>query len=460
MDVVTSTVPFPDRFRAKVSSREATVTVVGLGYVGLPTAIAFARAGFRVVGADLDRRKVDEVNAGRSPIPEVEEADDIARLVSGKRLWATTDVDAACREGDAVLLIVPTPVTADKQPDLTFVRAAAESAARGARRGQLVVLESTTYPGTTEEFVVDALIRIAKLKPGSDVGVAYCPERYNPGDAEHPLHRVHRVVGAVTPEWAEATAALYGVLNGGRVTVVRDLKTAEAAKVIENVQRDLNIALVNELALIFERVGIDVEEVLDAAATKWNFARYSPGPGVGGHCLPVDPYYLTSLAQRLGYHSRVILAGRAVNDDMPGHVVDLVARGLNDARKPVNGSRVAVLGLAYKAATGDARESPARGVVHGLRALGADVRVADPFVHADVARALFGVAPAPAAEAARGADAVVLLTDHREFRDLTPARVAEVAAPACVIVDARAFYDREDVARAGLHYRGIGRRPA
>lgn len=441
-----------------VRNRAARICVVGLGYVGLPTAVAFARAGFRVVGADISPAKVDAVNAGISPLTDLGLEDDVRATVAGGKFSASADVVSACREADAVLLIVPTPVDDTKRPDLSFVRSAAESAARGLRPGQLVVLESTTYPGTTEEIVVEATERLSGLQAGKDFGVAYCPERYNPGDPAHRLDNVHRVVGAIDPAWTEVSAELYGSLNGGRITRVRDLKTAEAAKVIENIQRDLNIALVNELALIFERLDIDVNEVLDAAATKWNFVRYQPGPGVGGHCLPVDPYYLTSLAERHGYHPRVILAGRAVNDSMPGHVVDLVAEALNDARKPVKGTRIAVLGLSYKADTGDARESPAAHVVHALAARAADLRLCDPLIPSKEIERLFGRPGVDLKTALHEAEAVVLLTDHAPFRQLSLADMASLAARGCCLIDTRNVHEPQIAARNGFVYRGIGRR--
>jgi len=441
----------------RLHRKEFTVTVVGLGYVGLPTAVAFARAGLRVIGADVNAAKVDLLNKGVSPLKDLDLDEQIADVVKRGLFSATTDVVEGCRRGDAVLLIVPTPVDAMKQPDLSFVRSASEAAGRGLRPGQLIVLESTTYPGTTDEIVVPITQKLSGKRAGVDYGVAYCPERYNPGDPEHTLENVHRVVGAITPPWGDVAAAMYGLLNHGKITRVRDLKTAEAAKVIENIQRDLNIALANEFALIFERVGIDTYEVLDAAATKWNFVKYSPGPGVGGHCLPVDPYYLTSLAQRLGYHPQVILAGRSVNDSMPLHVVDLVIDGLNEVGKPVKGSKIAVLGLSYKANTGDPRETPAEGVVHALRERGADLRLCDPMISSSEIQKVFHLPGVDIKEALDGADAVVLLTEHKPFRALSLDDLKARAATQCAFVDTRNVYKPVDVRAAGFVYRAVGR---
>lgn len=442
----------------RIRDRTAVVTIVGLGYVGCPTAVAFAEQGFKVIGADLSEEKIHRIREGRPPIHEPGLEERLQRVVKNGLLEATTDVDAACAQGDCVLLIVPTPVDAMRQPDLSYVRGASRTAAGNLRRGQLVVLESTTYPGTSEEIVLAELNRNKDgLRAGPDYGVAYCPERYNPGDTEHNLSNLVRVVGAIDDDWADCAAALYGTLNGDQIARVRDLKTAEAVKVIENVQRDLNIALVNELARIFERLGIDTHEVLDAAATKWNFIKYTPGPGVGGHCLPVDPYYLTSIAERVGYHPRVILAGRATNDAMPKHVADLVMDGLNEVERAVKGSKVAVLGLAYKAGSGDARESPARRLVQLLDARGAQLALVDPLVEDDAVQEVFGHPSTPLDDALQGAHAVVVVTDHDEIRRLQVARIKELADASCLVVDTRNLLDPEEVTQAGLRYKGVGR---
>lgn len=442
----------------KVRDRKAVLCIVGLGYVGLPTAVAFAKEGFPVIGADLSKRKVDLLNQGISPLADLDLDQDVAATHKSGHLKATTDVVAACNQADVVLLIVPTPVDDAKQPDLSFVASASEAAAKGLRKGQLLILESTTYPGTTEDYVVRLAEKHSGLKAGKDFGVAYCPERYNPGDPQHTLANVYRVIGAVTPEWADVCAAMYGVLNGGKITRVRDMRTAEAAKVIENIQRDLNIALVNELALIFERLDIDVHEVLDAAATKWNFVKYTPGPGVGGHCLPVDPYYLTWMAERLGYHPRVILAGRAVNDHMPEHTVGLVADALNELGRPIKGTPIAILGLSYKANTGDVRESPAEGVVRALQRRGADLRLCDPFIETVEVEHHFALPNRSLQDALRGAHAVVLLTDHDDFRKLGVAKLKAAAGRNAALIDTRNVFAPAEVRKAGLLYRGIGRR--
>lgn len=441
----------------KVRSRTAQVAVVGLGYVGLPTAIAFAEAGFRVHGADLDARKISVLNEGRSPLGELGLDSAVRSVVDNGRFTASQDVVAACAVADIVLLIVPTPVTDAKRPDLSYVESATQAAAQVARAGQLIVLESTTYPGTSDEIIIPALEQATGLKVGTDLGVAYCPERYNPGDKDHTLDSVHRVVGAINADWAKVAAEFYGVLNDGKITIVRDLKTAEASKVIENIQRDLNIALVNELALIFERMGIDTHEVIDAAATKWNFVPYRPGPGVGGHCLPVDPYYLTSVAERLGYHPKVILAGRGVNDSMPHHVVDLLVDALNDAGKPVKGTKIVALGVAYKPETGDCRESPAMEIVKSLARRGADLRIVDPHVATDEIERRTGFQSMPLADALDGAEALVFLTPHLEFTGLTIADLKQSLLPGAAVVDTSRTFDADESRAAGFAFRAVGR---
>ena len=271
----------------KIKSKSARIAVIGLGYVGLPTAVNFAENGFSVIGITRTQGKVDVINAGGCYLTDLHIDERVRRLVGLRKLTATTDTAAATRDSDVIIITVPTPITSDKRPDLSFIVSAGQAVAQGLSRNKLVVLESTVYPGVVDE-VLKPILEESGLKAGIDFGLAYCPERYNPGDADHSIRDVVRIVGGITPEWTEATAQLY-VSNAKDVVTVKDIKTAEAAKVIENIQRDLNIALMNELALIFERLHIDIMDVIKAASTKWNFIVYYPGAGVGGHCLPVDP---------------------------------------------------------------------------------------------------------------------------------------------------------------------------
>ena len=436
----------------KIKDKTAGITVIGLGYVGLPTAVNFAENGFSVIGVNRTQSKVDLINAGGCYLTDLNLDERVKRLVERGKLTATIDTAEATRKSDVISITVPTPVTSDKRPDLSFITSAGRAIARGLGLNKLVVLESTVYPGVVEE-VLKPILEESGLKAGVDFGLAYCPERYNPGDADHNIRDVVRVIGGITPEWAQATAQLYKS-NAKDVVVVKDIRTAEAAKVIENIQRDLNIALMNELALIFERLHIDIMDVIKAASTKWNFNVYYPGAGVGGHCLPVDPYYLVNKAAELGYHSQVITAGRAINDYMPLHVFQLVADALNEQERAVNGSKIAVLGLSYKENVGDPRESPSKVVVEELRKRGAQVHLVDPYVDEQTLRAL-AIPEATAYDALAAADALVLMTAHRDFAGLDLRKIKGLMRTP-VIVDGRRFFDPETAAKLGFTYKGVG----
>ena len=436
----------------KIKDKTAVIAVIGLGYVGLPTAVNFAENGFSVIGVNRTQSKVDLINAGGCYLTDLNLDERVKRLVERGKLTATIDTADATRKSDVISITVPTPVTSDKRPDLSFITSAGRAIARGLGLNKLVVLESTVYPGVVEE-VLKPILEESGWKAGVDFGLAYCPERYNPGDADHGIRDVVRVIGGITPEWAQATAQLYKS-NAKDVVVVKDIRTAEAAKVIENIQRDLNIALMNELALIFERLHIDIMDVIKAASTKWNFNVYYPGAGVGGHCLPVDPYYLVNKAEELGYHSQVITAGRAINDYMPLHVFQLVADALNEQERAVNGSKIAVLGLSYKENVGDPRESPSKVVVEELKKRGAQVHLVDPYVDEQTLRAL-AIPEATAYDALAAADALVLMTAHRDFAGLDLRKIKGLMRTP-VIVDGRRFFDPETAAKLGFTYKGVG----
>lgn len=435
----------------KIKNKESTVCVVGLGYVGLPTALFFSENGFNVIGVDVEEKKLTLINQGISPLGELGLDERLQKVVEDGRLVATSDLPGATSESDVILLIVPTPVTPSKDPDLSYIVRAGEDVAKGLGKGKLVVLESTVYPGVTEE-TLQPILESSGLKAGVDFGLAYCPERYNPGDDAHSLEKVARVVGGITPEWAEITRELYQFIIEKDIRVLRNIKTAEAAKVIENTQRDLNIALMNELAMIFEKIGIDVMEVIDGASTKWNFNAYYPGGGVGGHCLPVDPYYLVKKAKELGYHSKVIAAGRTINDYMPKHVFGLLTDALNDNERPVKNSKVVVLGLSYKENVGDDRESPSKELISELEHNQALVTIVDPYIEET---GVYGTLESDVYTALEDADAMVLMTAHQEFRELEFERVKELMKIP-IIIDARRIYDPEKLREMGFHYSGVG----
>jgi len=410
-----------------------TVAVIGLGYVGLPLAEAFARH-LQVYGVDVNPARVESIR--RSP--------------AVKGLTVTTDPSVVSRAQFAIIA-VPTPVTPSKQPDLACVRGAATSVGKHLRAGTIGVLESTVYPGVTEEVVVPILEAESGLRCGRDFKVAYCPERINPGDPEHTIDRSTKVVSGMDEETADKVAALYGLI-AGKVFRARDIKTAEASKVIENVQRDLNIALVNELSLIFSRMGIDTGAVLDAAATKWNFHRYSPGM-VGGHCIPVDPYYLVFRASELGYHPQVITAGRAINDSMRKHVAEMMVKGLIRVGKVVRGARVLIMGLTYKEDVPDTRESPSFHLAEELAEYGVTVLACDPFVRDEEIPAC--VTMLDSVDSARDIDGFVLAVAHRQFREMPIAELRAKAGPHPVLVDVRRAYDPVEAERHGFAYRTL-----
>lgn len=398
--------------RARLERREATVGVVGLGYVGLPLAVAFGEAGFRVVGLDVAADRVGALNAGGSHVPDVPSAA-VAALVGAGRLRATTDA-AELAAADAISICVPTPLSKTRDPDLAAVVAATEQVARALRPGQVVVLESTTYPGTTREVILPRL-QATGLEAGRDVFVAFSPERVDPGNPTYGIRNTPKVVGGLDPTSTALAVALYRQIID-TVVPMSSPEAAEMVKLLENTFRAVNIALANEVALMSDRLGLDVWEVIDAAKTKpFGFMPFYPGPGIGGHCIPLDPFYLSWKMKTLNYRARFIELAGEVNAEMPYHVVAKVAAALNDARKSVNGAAVLVLGVAYKPDIDDPRESPALDVIGLLRQRGADVAYSDPHVAAVrvLGETLRSVDLTP--EALRAADCVVVVTDHRAF---------------------------------------------
>ena len=398
----------------RLQSRKARVGVVGLGYVGLPLAVEFARSGLTAVGIDVDVRKPAAILRGESYIPDVSSAD-VASLVASGHLQATTDF-SVIKELDTINICVPTPLRKTKDPDMSYIVAAVESIAAHLHPGLLVVLESTTYPGTTEE-VVQPLLERGGLKAGVDFFLAFSPERVDPGNGHYTTRNVPKVVGGTTPVCSELARALYSVAID-TVVPVSSPRVAEMVKLLENTFRALNIVLVNEMALMCDTLGIDVWEVIDAAKTKpFGFMPFYPGPGLGGHCIPIDPFYLSWKAKQTGFDPRFIELAGQVNGGMPHFVVDKITDALNRHAKSVNGSTVLILGIAYKRDIDDMRESPSLDVMALLHKKGARVRYADPYVPTLAARAWHGgfdmqTEPlTPAAIAA--ADCVAILTEHR-----------------------------------------------
>jgi UDP-N-acetyl-D-glucosamine dehydrogenase len=393
------------------------IGIVGLGYVGLPLAVAFAEAGHEVVGVDADPVRVEALNDGRSYVEDVPSA--VIDGVGG-RLAANSDY-AVLGDCDGVVICVPTPLSNSREPDLSYVLAAAEGLAAVLHQGQLVVLESTTYPGTTRERLLP-ILESSGLRVGEDFHLAFSPERIDPGRTDFTVRTTPKVVGGITPACAERARRLYATICD-EVVVVSTPEAAELSKLLENIFRSVNIALVNELSQLCDRLGIDVWEVVDAAATKpFGFMRFDPGPGMGGHCLPVDPFYLAFKAREADFYPEFVELAGKLNQTQPAFCVERIARALNDAGKPVRGSRVLVLGASYKAGIGDTRESPALKIIRLLRERGAEVSYHDPHVPA---LPELGLESEPLDAAVAAADLAAIVTAHREID--YPALVAEAA---------------------------------
>jgi UDP-N-acetyl-D-glucosamine dehydrogenase len=399
----------------RIENRNTRIAVIGLGYVGLPLALSFARAGFDVSGVDLDEAKVAGLNAGRSYISDVSDAD-LAPYIADwddGRLRATTDY-AVLASADVVIICVPTPLSKTKDPDLSYIVSAADQIARHAHPGQLVVLESTTYPGTTDEIILPRLAGNG-LVVGQDFFLAFSPERIDPGNTIWRIDNTPKVIGGATPRCAEVAARLYETIVP-RVVRVSSTRTAEMVKLLENTFRAVNIGLVNEVALMCDRLGIDVWEVIDAASTKpFGFMPFYPGPGLGGHCIPIDPHYLAWKLRTLNYNARFIELAADINFAMPGYVVGKVQDALNDARQAVKGARLLILGVAYKRDVGDVRESPAIDIIRLLQAKGADLAYHDPYVPHLVHEEIDLRSVALDADTVHAADCIVVVTDHHGY---------------------------------------------
>lgn len=368
-----------EKLLSRIAERKITVGVVGLGYVGLPLAVEKAKAGFRTIGFDVQEEKVKQVNAGHNYIGDVVDAE-LAQLVRNGTLSATSDF-SFIKDVDFVAICVPTPLDVHQEPDISYVESSAKSIAGHLTTGTIVVLESTTYPGTTEELIKPILESGSGLKCGKDFYLGFSPERVDPGNAVYKTKNTPKVVGAVGKDAQDVIAAMYGAVLGDKVHVVSSPSVAEMTKILENTYRNINIGLINELAILCNRMGIDLWEVIEAAKTKpFGFTAFYPGPGLGGHCIPLDPYYLTWKAREYGFHTSMIEASMMINDHMPEYTVERCGKILNRHRKALNGSRVLVLGVAYKQDIDDYRESPALRVIEELEKTGASVTFYDPYI--------------------------------------------------------------------------------
>ena len=413
-----------------------TVAVLGLGYVGLPVALSFARAGFSVVGYDTNERRIAALKEGHDWTGEA----DRAQLTATKLQLTSNDADMAA--ASFFIITVPTPIDGDRRPDLAAVVSACEAVGRVVRRGAMVVLESTVYPGVTEEICGPTIARTSGLVQGVDFNMGYSPERINPGDREHTIERIVKVVSGDNEASLQRVAAAYGAIIAAGIHRAPCIKVAEAAKVIENTQRDLNIALMNELAIIFHRLGIRTKDVLTAAKTKWNFLDFTPGL-VGGHCIGVDPYYLTAKAEAVGYHPEVILAGRRINDGMGRYVAQQLVRLLSSLTKPLQAARVAVLGLTFKENVPDIRNSRVPDIVFELRQFGISPIVHDALADADETKHEYGITLAKLEEV-EGLDALILAVPHTAYVS-DPGRLCAAITPGGAIMDIKSAMNPRDL---------------
>jgi UDP-N-acetyl-D-galactosamine dehydrogenase len=417
-------------------SINTSVVVIGLGYVGLPLAVEIGKR-YPTIGFDINQRRVDELRNGCDKTLEV----DTDELRSASRLAFTTDLECI-RNADVYIVTVPTPVDEYKKPDMAPLKMASEIVGKAMKRGSIVVFESTVYPGATEEYCVPVMARVSGLEFNKDFFAGYSPERINPGDKEHRLTSIVKVTSGSTEETADFVDALYASVIPAGTHRASSIKIAEAAKVIENTQRDLNIALMNELAIIFRKIGIDTEEVLNAAGTKWNFLRFNPGL-VGGHCIGVDPYYLTHKAEGLGYHPQVILAGRRINDNMSGYVVGQLVKQMIKRGIRVENANVLVMGMTFKENCPDLRNSKVLDSIAKLRDYNINVDVYDPWVSADVAQRECGLVPVSELENGKY-DAIVVAVAHRQFKEWSVEKIRSYGKEKHVLFDLKYVLPKQE----------------
>lgn len=429
----------------KIVARGESISLVGLGYVGMPIAVAFAKK-VRVIGYDLNAAKIELYKSGIDPTNEV--GNDAIR---NSTVEFTSD-ETRLREAKFHIVAVPTPVNDDHTPDLTPVEGASRILGRNLTKGSIVVFESTVYPGVTEDICVPILEKESGLKCGVDFKIGYSPERINPGDKVHRLETIKKIVSGMDEETLDEVAHVYELVVEAGVHRAESIKVAEAAKVIENSQRDINIAFMNELSIIFNKMGIDTKSVLEAAGTKWNFLKFYPGL-VGGHCIGVDPYYLTYKAEQLGYHSQIILSGRRINDDMGKYCAENLVKQLIKADRPVKNAKVAILGFTFKENCPDTRNTKIIDIYNELKEYGITAVIADPNADADEAKRLYGV-EFVSFDSIRDMDAVILAVAHEQFKTLSMETIGTLYAKNApkVLLDLKGLLDRKAYEQAGYAY--------
>ncbi|PVE16602.1 nucleotide sugar dehydrogenase [Clostridium perfringens] len=429
----------------KIISKKEKISLVGLGYVGMPIAIEFAKRGVNVLGFDLNASKIETYKSGIDPTNEV--GDDVIKETT---VDFTAD-EARLREAKFHIVAVPTPVNIDHTPDLTPVEYASRILGRNLTKDSIVVFESTVYPGVTEEVCVPILEKESGLKCGVDFKVGYSPERINPGDKVHRLNNITKIVSGMDEESLDIIAKIYEIVVDAGVHRADSIKVAEAAKVIENSQRDINIAFMNELSIIFNKLGIDTKSVLEAAGTKWNFLKFYPGL-VGGHCIGVDPYYLTYKAEMIGYHSQIILSGRRINDDMGKYVAENIVKKLIAAGKAVKDARVAILGFTFKEDCPDTRNTKIVDIINELKEYGINPIISDPIADAYEAEKLYGIKFVPV-DSIKNMDAVVLAVSHKEFKNISMDYIDKLYGDGKkVLIDVKGLLNRKEYEIAGYSY--------
>ena len=429
----------------KIKSNEDKISLIGLGYVGMPIAIEFAKRGVGVIGFDLNKAKIETYKSGIDPTHEV--GDD---AIKNSTVYFTSD-EEDLKKAKFHIVAVPTPVNDDHTPDLTPIEGASRILGRNLTKGSVVVFESTVYPGVTEDVCVPIIEKESGLKCGLDFKIGYSPERINPGDKVHRLNTITKIVSGMDEETLDCVAKVYEMVVDAGVHRAESIKVAEAAKVIENSQRDINIAFMNELSIIFNKMGIDTKAVLEAAGTKWNFLKFSPGL-VGGHCIGVDPYYLTYKAEMLGYHSQIILAGRRINDVMGAYVAENCVKSLIASDKVVKGAKVAILGFTFKENCPDTRNSKVFDIVKELREYGIEPVIADPIADSDEAERLYGVKLCNICDV-KNMDAIILAVAHDEFAKFTMNNIDEMFGNGKkVLLDIKSILNRKEYENAGYRY--------
>lgn len=435
--------------------REDTVAIVGLGHVGFPLSMLLSRNGFNVIGYDINSAVVQGLSEGDGHLPDLKLSHELTRALKDGKFVPTSDPREALSLAQAIIVAVPTPVDDHKMPNLSALLAATRTIGENLQLGQLICYESTVFPGCIEEQCIPVLEESSGLRAGYDFDLAYCPERYSPGDSERTIEHVDRIIAGIDARSLNRALHLYQTVLKAKVWPMKCIRDAEAAKVIENAYQDLNIAFANEVALACETLGLDANEVLDGCATKFNFVRYEPGPGVGGHCIPVDPLYLAHVLKGAGRDSSLLQAARIRNDTMPAHIVARSVQLVSRCNIAIHEATATVLGLSYKRDIADMRGSPALSIVRKLREKGARIRLHDPICEPAEVKQRFLSANLPLDEAVAGADLVIICTDHEQFR-AERERLRSLLSSVPVVVDTRGLFRREDFSETGTIYYRLG----